>query len=272
MNTLDPMTTPVDSTKTLKWAAQFWYLATALGMWLFVYYIVAFYYAPTLSGNFEAWSEHHMLTHAYIPGDSAGNLMFAAHVLLAAVLTLGGTIQLVPQLRRHALALHRWNGRVFMVTALLMAIGGLGLNILRGIDEDGGSWPSAIDFNGLLILIFATVAWMFAWRGQIAAHRQWALRTFMVVSGVWFLRLGVSIWILGTATIYGQPRFVGEFFSVWGWGCFLFPLAVLELYLWSQKRGSATARYLVAALLVTLTLLTIVGIFGAYKVFWAPLL
>ncbi len=123
-----------------------------------------------------------------------------------------------------------------------------------------------------MILIFATVAWMFVWRGQIAAHRQWALRTFMVVSGVWFLRLGASIWVLGTATLYGQTRFVGEFFSVWTWGCFLFPLAVLELYLWTQKRGTATVRYLVAALLVTLTLLTTAGIFGAYKVFWEPLL
>ena len=57
-----------------------------------------------------------------------------------------------------------------------------------------------------------------------------------------------------------------------GWGCFLFPLAVLELYLCTQKRDSATARYLVAALLVTLTLLKTVGIWGAYKVFWGPLL
>ncbi len=266
------MTTSIDSTTALNRAAQFWYLVTAFGMWLFVYYIVAFYYSPTLRGDFEAWNAHHMLTHAYIPGDTAGNLMFAAHVLLAAVLTLGGTIQLIPQLRRHALALHRWNGRLFMITALIVAGGGLGLNILRGIDEDGGGWPSAIDFNGLLILIFAAMAWTFARRGRIAAHRQWALRTFMVVSGVWFLRLGVSIWIMSTAAIYGQPRHVGEFFSVWGWGCFLFPLAVLEIYLWSQKKGSATARYIVASLLVALTLLTTAGVVGAYKVFWRQLL
>jgi len=198
--------------------------------------------------------------------------MFAAHVLLAAVLTLGGTIQLLPQLRRNALSLHRWNGRVFLVAAMLTATGGLALHFVRGIDKDGGGFPSPIDFNALLILVFATLAWMFARRSRIAAHRQWALRTFMVVSGVWFLRLGVSIWVLATATLYGEPRLVGEFFSVWSWGCFLFPLAVLEVYLWTRKSGSATARYLVATLLVILTLLTAVGIFGAYKMFWQPLL
>jgi len=266
------MKTSFDSTTALNRAAQFWYVVTAFGMWLFVYYIVAFYFRPTLQGDFEAWNAHHMLTHAYLPGDTAGNLMFAAHVLLAAVLTLGGTIQLVPQLRQHALILHRWNGRLFMVTALLVTIAGLGLNILRGINEDGSGWPSAIDFSGLLILIFVTLAWIFARRGQIATHRRWALRTFMVVSGVWFLRLSVSIWILATAALYGQPRYVSEFFSVWAWGCFLFPLAVLEIYLWSQKRGSETVRFIVAAIVVVLTLLTSVGIFGAYKVFWEPLL
>jgi len=266
------MKTSMDSLTALNRAAQFWYLVTAAGMWLFIYFIVAFFYVPTLTGDFEAWNAHHMLTHAYVPGDTAGNLMFAAHVLLAGVLTLGGTIQLVPQLRQHALALHRWNGRVFMVAALLAATAGLGMNLIRGINEDGSGWPSAIDFSGLLILIFATIAWIFARRGRIAAHRQWALRTFLVVSGVWFLRLGASIWILGTATMYGQPRLVSEFFSVWSWGCFLFPLAVLEVYLWTQTKGTKTARYLVAALLVTLALLTAVGIFGAYKVFWQPLL
>lgn len=266
------MRTSIDATTALNKAAQFWYLVTAAGMWLFVYYIVAFYYAPTLSGDFEAWGAQPMLTHAYSPGDTAGNLMFAAHVLLAAVITLGGTIQLVPQLRRHALALHRWNGRIFMVAALLAAIGGLGLGILRGIDEEGGGWPSAIDFSGLLILIFATMAWIVARQGKIAAHRTWALRTFLVVSAVWFLRLGVATWILGTVSIYGEPRFVGQFFEAWKWGCFLFPLAILEVYLRTQSKGTATARYIVAALLVTLTLLTAVGIFGAYKVFWAPVL
>jgi len=261
-----------DATMALNRAAQFWYLVTAAGMWLFAYYIVSFYYAPTLSGDFEAWDAHPMMIHGYVSGDIAGNLMFAAHVLLAAVLTLGGTIQLVPQLRRNALMLHRWNGRVFLVAAMLTAAGGLALHFFRGIDKDGSGFPSPIDFNALLILVFGIMAWMSARRSRMSAHRQWALRTFMVVGGVWFLRLGVSIWILATSALYGEPRLVSEFFSIWSWGCFLFPLAVLEIFLWAQKSGSATSRYLVAASLVTLTLLTAVGVFGAYRIFWQPLL
>ncbi len=261
-----------DSTTALSWAARFWYLVTAFGMWLFVYYIVAFFYAPTLRGEFESWNANRFLGHGYIPGDTAGNLMFAAHVLLAAVITLGGTIQLVPQIRQHALALHRWNGRVFMVTALLATIAGLGMNLVR-FDWDGETWsPGAIDVNGVLILVFATLAWLYARRGEIATHRRWALRTFLVVSGVWFLRLGASVWMLSTAALYGNPKFVGEFFKYWAWGCYLVPLVVLELYLRAQARGTAVTRYVVAGLLAVLTLLTAVGVFGAYQVFWGPLL
>lgn len=265
------MTTLTQSTTALQRAAQLWYLTTAIGMWLFVYYIAAFY-GPTVSGDFEAWNANRMLTHGYVAGDAAGNLMFAVHFLLAGVLTLGGTIQLIPQLRRHALALHQWNGRLFMVTALLVSVAGLGLNILRRVDKHGDTWPSAIDFNGLLILAFAAVAWMLARRGQTVSHRRWALRTFMVVSGVWFLRIGVSLWILSTATLYGAPHYVNEFFAVWKWGCFLFPLLVLEGYFWAQKSEMATARYFITVLLVIFSLLTAIGTFGAYKVFWGPLL
>jgi hypothetical protein len=44
-----------------------------------------------------------------------GNAFFGAHVLMAAVLTLGGTLQLVPQIRARLIAFHIWLGRVFLV-------------------------------------------------------------------------------------------------------------------------------------------------------------
>ena len=262
---------PVEPSRALNRAASIWYLVTAAGMWLFVYYIVGFYYAPTLTGDFGAWNANPMLPNPYLPDNTPWNLMFAAHVLLAAVLTLGGTIQLVPHLRRHALRLHRWNGRVFMISALAMAGGGLGMNILRLID-DGGRWPSAVDINGLLILICVGAAWTSARREHVEAHRKWALRAFIVVSGVWFLRLGVSTWIIGSAWVNGEPRFVDEFFEIWKWGSFLLPLAVLELYLRTQDNGSRLARVLMAALLVVCAVVTAIGVFAAYRVFWAPLL
>src|SRR5215467_7331770 len=77
----------------LRSAAGCWFFVTLIGQWLFLYYIVVLYYASTLSGHFESWR------FGYRPGDSAGNLAFAAHVLFAAVVALGGLLQLIPQIR-----------------------------------------------------------------------------------------------------------------------------------------------------------------------------
>src|SRR5262245_19333605 len=81
----------------LRSAAGCWFAVTLVGQWLFLYYIVARYHAATLSGHPERWNT------GYIPGDTAGNLAFAAHVLLAAVVAFGGPLQLIPQLRTRAI-------------------------------------------------------------------------------------------------------------------------------------------------------------------------
>src|SRR5262245_49032807 len=97
----------------LNTAARFWFAVTVVGQLLFVYYIVAFYGVSTVQGHFETWSKNKFLFKGYVPGDSAGNLAFAAHALLAAYMAFGGTLQLVPQIRKRAMTLHRWNGRIF---------------------------------------------------------------------------------------------------------------------------------------------------------------
>jgi len=82
----------------LRSAAGCWFFVTLIGQWLFLYYIVVQYYALTLSGHFEDWK------FGYLPGDIAGNLALAAHVLLADVVVFGGLLQLIPQIRERAIA------------------------------------------------------------------------------------------------------------------------------------------------------------------------
>jgi hypothetical protein len=70
----------------LKAAAHFWFVVAVIGQWAFLYYIVAFYGTSTLTGNFQAWTKNTFLHKGYIAGDTVGNLAFAAHALLAAVI------------------------------------------------------------------------------------------------------------------------------------------------------------------------------------------
>jgi Predicted membrane protein (DUF2306) len=256
----------------LKSAATFWFLVAMIGQWLFVYFIVAFYYSPTLQGNFEAWSRNKMLPHGYVPGDTIGNLMFAIHVLLAAVLTLGGTMQLIPQLRARFPAVHRWTGRTFFVTALALSFGGLFMVWVNGRSNNIFGALS-ISLNAMLIIFFSIMAWKSAMARNFAVHRRWALRAYIVASGVWFLRLGYMAWIIINQGPVGIGKNgTGPFDILWGFGMFLLPLAILEIYLRAKDNGSSFAKFATAGGLVLATLVMGIGIFGAFNAFWRPLL
>jgi hypothetical protein len=134
----------------LRSAAGFWFLVAVIGQWAFLHYIVAFYGPSTFRGNFQAWTKNTFLLKGYVPGDTAGNLAFAAHALLAGVIAFGGAIQLVPQIRTRAIAVHRWIGRVFFVTALGLSGSGLYMEWVRGARSNisakvpaGSAWLEA---------------------------------------------------------------------------------------------------------------------------------
>jgi hypothetical protein len=50
----------------------------------------------------------------------------------------------------------------------------------------------------------------------------------------------------------------------------LVPLGMLELYFWARSRASSRAQAAVAALLVVMTVLTAVGVYGAATIKWLP--
>lgn len=256
--------------KVLKASAVFWFLVAVSGQWFFVYYIAAFYGGPTLQGNFEAWDRNTLLIDGHIAGDPVGNWFFAAHALMAAVITFGGTLQLVPQIRKHAIAFHRWNGRLFILIAFAISLAGLYLTLIRG-STTTPLGIIGISLNGLLIMVFAAFALVYARARNIKAHRRWALRTFLVVNGVWFFRVGLFGWIIINQGPVGVgENFNGPFISIWSFANYLLPLAMLEAYLYAQERGGDTAKFTVAGLLFALTLVMAVGIFGAVMAIWLP--
>src|SRR5262245_15404887 len=142
----------------LRSAIGCWFLITVIGQWLFMYYVVALYGASTVTGHFEDWTKKTTLFKGYIPGDAVGNLAFAAHVLLAAVVSFGGVVQLIPQLRARAIAVHRWNGRAFLVAAAVIASGGLYMVWVRHASFHLVNSIS-VSLNAVLVLVFLTVAW-----------------------------------------------------------------------------------------------------------------
>lgn len=252
--------------KALRGAIGLWFLVAALGQWAFVHYVLAFYGPSTLTGNFEAWSRNKMLPKGYVPGDTAGNLFFAGHVLLAAIVTFGGVLQLVPRIRARALGFHRWNGRLFLVTAVATSLAGLYMIWLGG--RGGGlEGRLALSLNAVLIFTFAALAWRAAATHQVAAHRRWALRAYLAANAVWFLRVGFMAWAMAS-----QGRGAASFYRFWEFGCYLLPLGVLELYLRTREGAGAGRRLAMAGLLLALTALMGAGIFALHMGMLLPLL
>ena len=250
----------------LERAAETWFVVAALGQWLFVYFIVAFYARPTLGGRFESWNKKDLIT-GYVAGDRVGNLFFAAHVLLAALITTMGIVQVVPRIRKRALAFHRWNGRLYALVSLVMALGGLWMIWVRGTRLNlTGGWGSTLLAS--LILICAILTVRTARARHIAAHRRWALRLFLVANGVWFQRIGYTFWMIAARGVGIGERMDGPFDLFWDFGIFALPLAVLEVYLRAKERGTTSARSAVAGLLFALAAATGIGIVGAYLFMW----
>lgn len=253
----------------LRATGTIWFAVAAVGQIAFVYFIIAFYGTRTAVGDYAGWNDKPLID-GHIAGDAVGNATFAAHVLLAAVVTLGGLLQLVPQVRRAIPALHRWNGRVFLVIAYVMATSGLWLSIARGTYLSVVS-AVAIGVNALLILAFATLAWRLAATRRFDAHRRWAMRTFMVVNGVWFLRVGMMGWIFINQGPVGMTQTMsGPADIVLVFGCYLIPLAILEVYLAAQRAQAPTAKIAAGALVVAAAAFTAVGVFGTVAFMWAP--
>lgn len=255
----------------LRWAGGLWFSVAVIGQAAFIGFILAYYGVRTATGNFAGWNDKPLID-GYIQGDHAGNAVFAAHVLLASVVTLGGLMQLAPALRRRWPAVHRWTGRAFIVISMFMALSGVWLAVVRGTYLSVVS-AVAILINGLLILIFATLAWRDAVRRRFEQHRRWAMRTFIVVSGVWFLRVGIMGWVvinrgpLGMTDDMSGPADIALTF-----GSYLIPLAVLELYFRAQTSAGGAAKALAAAVLGVASVYMATGVFGTIAFMWAPYL
>ena len=280
--TLNPHPSGVDVERSIRpmtsqglWAlhlaAATWWAVAIVGHLLFAAYILGTYGKATLHHDAAAWNR--VWPAGYLAVQPLGNVIVAIHVLLASVVSVCGPLQLLPDVRRRLPWFHRWNGRVYITTAIIVGLAGLAmLAIDRGFT--GASQNGNVAFNGFLMLICATLAWRHARARDFAAHRRWALRLLVLAAGVWFFRIGLATWIALNDGIVGfDPRTMqGPALWVLACGEWLVPLTVLEAYFRAEKARTNTSRYAVAALLLLSALVTGYGIYRACIGMWLPAL
>jgi uncharacterized membrane protein len=255
--------------RALRAAAAFWFAVMAAGQCLFVLYIVGFHGRAVLQGHPELINK--VLPKGYVPGDGLGNAALALHVAFAAAIIGGGLLQLLPQVRRAAPGLHRWNGRVYVALAVAASLAGMFMMLTRGT-VGGPIMYAGMTGDALLVLVFGWLAVREARARRFDSHRRWALRLFMAVSAVWFFRVGLMAWLVvhGGPVGFDPVSFRGPFLDVLAFAQYLLPLAVLELYLRAQACRNAVAQGAVAGLLAVATVAMGAGVFGAATGMWLP--
>lgn len=252
----------------LRGSTVFWFATVVAGQLAFAIYIAAHYAGAAARGDFAAWTK--TMIHGIVAGDPVGNAAVALHLFLAFVITLGGPVQLIPAIRSRWPRFHRWNGRVYLATAVTISLGGLFMVWTRGVLGPISN-AIAISINGLLIMGFAVMTLRHALARRFDLHRRWATRLFLAVSGVWFFRIGMMAWILANGGPVGVGKALdGPFTLTWAYAQYLVPLATYEIYLRTQRGADMGGRIAMAAGLVILTLITALGVFGAITGIWLP--
>jgi len=252
---------------TLKAAARFWFVVAVIGQLLLAFAVASFYGLTALRGDYHAWK----FTNGYVPGVTKGNWAVVMHVASAVIVMLAGAIQLIPQVRNRFPAFHRWNGRIYMLTAVTLSVAGLYITWIRGSVGDISQHLGST-LNAILIWLCAAMALRYALARDFKTHRRWALRLFLVVSASFFIRAGLFLSLLLNHGPFGfdPTTFSGPFLTFLSFACYLFPLAVLEVYLRAQDRPGALRRMATAGMLFVLTLAMAAGIFAVGMAVWVP--
>jgi hypothetical protein len=251
----------------LKAAARFWFGVTVIGQLAFAIAVATFYGLTAMRGDYHAWK----FTNGFVPGVTKGNWAVVMHVGSAAVIMFAGAVQLVPQVRNRFPVFHRWNGRFYMLATVALSVAGLYMVWIRG---SVGDVPQHLGstLNAILIWLFAALALHYALARDFKTHRRWALRLFLVVSGSWFIRimLFLTFMIFKGPVGFDPTTFTGPYLTFLTFAEYLFPLAVLEIYLRVQDRPGAWRRMATALMLLVLTLAMVAGLFGVTMATWVP--
>src|SRR6187399_3196709 len=97
------------STRIFRGVTLLWFVVFLLGQLIFAGYIILLYGRSAVLGNYDKWNT--TVPRMYIPGHFMHNALFGVHVAAAALISMAGPLQLIPQLRAYAPRYHRIAGR-----------------------------------------------------------------------------------------------------------------------------------------------------------------
>ncbi|MEV2278636.1 DUF2306 domain-containing protein [Nocardiopsis sp. NPDC049922] len=108
--------------------------------------------------------------------------VLVTHIFAGALLTLLAPLQVWPWLRRRHPAVHRWSGRAYVLVGVpLVGVPGL---LLGPLSSTGPDTRISNTLWAVLWLTCTALGYLAARRRDFARHREWMLRSFVLLYGV----------------------------------------------------------------------------------------
>lgn len=243
--------------------AASWISAACFGM-----YILAFYLGAVPAGHLEQWNRN--LAGLYEKGNLPALLAMSAHLATGAIILLLGPVQLIGGVRRRWPAIHRWIGRIYVFTAAVAGLGGLGFILIEGT-IGGAPMDAGFALYGGLMVLAAVETWRGARSRRFESHRIWAVRLFALAIGSWLYRMDYGFWLLAAHRIGHTEDFRGPFDVVMSFFFYLPNLALAELFVKARRMPAHPFfRTITAIVLNGATLFVVVGTYYFLRYYWGP--
>lgn len=205
---------------------------------VFAAYIVGFFGGTAVREDAYRWNES--LPGLYDPSSRLSTSAIGAHFLAGTILVLLGPVQLIGRLRRSVPRLHRWLGRIYVVSAAAAGVGGLAFIVGHGT-VGGTLMDIGFGFYGVLMLLSATLSYLYARSGRYNLHRAWAIRLFALTIGSWLYRIEYGAWFL-LSGFFGSLAQWSDWFHALMVFFFYIPNLIVAEFVIRAERQDRTAR------------------------------
>lgn len=201
--------------RLLKWAAL------AFVLWIGWLILTPFphYMPPDFGFGFLRNRSDYFYAKGYFIG-------FYAHIIAAPMAMLVGALQTSSTIRGQWPSGHRRMGRIYVALVLLLAAPG-GLIMAQW---SGGGFSTRVCFSLIAIMTWWTtwMGWRRAKQSQWIAHREWMMRSYVLMLSAVFLRLAYFV-------LLSFPFSLGLTYQLSAWISFVPPCLVLEAVLWRHR-------------------------------------
>jgi uncharacterized membrane protein len=179
---------------------------------------------------------------AFDSGFANHRLLILAHIIPGFLFMVLAPLQFVKTLRTRRPRLHRWIGRVVLVSGLV--IGSTALIMSLKVAIGGANETAATMVFGILFLFALLRAFVHIRRRNFALHREWMIRAFAVGMAVAAVRPIVGIFFATSSLTHLTPH---DFFGTAFWLGFTIQSIVAEIWINYTRQSRPAAQTTSAA-------------------------